>query len=145
MRRDFIAAIALAGLMLAGNCAWAADATGLWLTEDGKARVRIARCGAALCGTIAWLREPTDPQTRRPKTDKRNADPAKRNRPMLGVAIVLGMKPSGAEKWEGKVYNAEDGKTYSGYLTLTGATSLKLQGCILGGMICKSQTWSRVR
>ena len=38
---------------------------------------------------------------------------------MIGVPIVLGMKPSGtANKWSGQVYNAEDGKTYLGSLTL---------------------------
>src|SRR5262249_53779307 len=73
----------------------AADATGTWLTEDGKARVRIAACGAALCGTVISLKEPNDPQTGRPKTDKNNADAGLRARPMIGVQIVLGMKPSG--------------------------------------------------
>ena len=60
-------------------------------------------------------------------------------------AIVLGMKPSGTpDKWAGQVYNAEDGKTYSGSLTLTGASTLKLEGCALGGLVCKAQTWTRV-
>ena len=67
--------------------------------------------------TIVWLKEPNDPDTRKPKTDKNNSDAAKRSRPLLGVQIVLGMKPAGADKWTGQVYNAEDGKTYSGNLT----------------------------
>ena len=61
---------------------------------------------------------------------------------MIGVQIVLGMKPSGPDKWSGEIYNAEDGKTYSGGLTLTSATSLKLEGCVLR-FLCKSQTWTR--
>ena len=122
----------------------AADATGTWLTEDGKARVRIAACGAALCGTIISLKEPNDPQTSKPKTDKNNADAGLRARPMIGVQIVLGMKPSGtANKWAGQVYNAEDGKTYSGSLTLQDTNTIKLEGCILGGLVCKAQTWTR--
>ena len=64
---------------------------------------------------------------------------------MIGVRIVLGMKPSGADKWAGQVYNAEDGKTYTGYLTLTGASTLRLEGCVLGGLICKSQNWTRTK
>jgi len=59
------------------------------------------------------------------------------------VQIVLGMKPSGDGKWAGQVYNAEDGKTYSGNLTFTGGTSLKLEGCALGGLVCKGQTWTK--
>src|SRR5262249_31748974 len=121
----------------------AADPLGNWHTQSGEATVRIANCGAELCGTIVALKEPNDPATGRPKTDKNNPDAAKRSRPMIGVQIVLGMKPAGANKWNGQVYNAEDGKTYSGSITLQSATSLKLEGCALGGIICKSQTWTR--
>ncbi len=54
------------------------------------------------------------------------------------------MKPDGANKWSGQVYNPEDGKTYSGSITLQDASTIKLQGCLLGGMICKTSTWTRV-
>ena len=132
-------------LALTGSgSAFAAEPNGMWLTQTGTSRIRVADCGGALCGTIVWLKEPNDPDTGKPKTDKNNSDAAKRSRPLLGVQIVLGMKPAGAGKWTGQVYNAEDGKTYSGNLTMTGAGSLSLQGCALGGLVCKSQTWTRV-
>jgi uncharacterized protein (DUF2147 family) len=123
----------------------AVDLMGNWLTENGRSRVRIADCGGALCGTIVWLKEPNDPETGKPKTDKNNADAGKRARPLIGVPIVLSMKPAGADKWSGQVYNAEDGKTYSGNITAQGPNALKLEGCALGGLICKGQTWTRAR
>jgi uncharacterized protein (DUF2147 family) len=142
MRRTLLAAAAI--LLLAGaESARAADPLGNWLTQTGGSRIRIADCGGALCGTIVWLKEPTDPDTGKPKTDKNNSDATKRSRPLIGVQIVLGMKPSGAGKWAGQVYNAEDGKTYSGNLTFTGGDSLQLQGCALGGLVCKAQTWTK--
>jgi uncharacterized protein (DUF2147 family) len=122
---------------------FAADPLGTWHTEGGEATVRMVNCGPELCGTIIALKEPNDPATGRPKTDKNNPDAAKRSRPIIGVQIVFGMKPNGANKWSGQVYNAEDGKTYSGNITLQSATSLKLEGCVLGGIICKGQTWTR--
>ena len=132
-------------LALTGSgSALAAEPTGTWLTQTGGSRIRVADCGGALCGTIVWLKEPIDPDTGKPKTDKNNSDTAKRSRPLLGVQIVLGMKPAGAGKWTGQVYNAEDGKTYSGNLTYSGGDSLQLQGCALGGLVCKSQTWTKV-
>ncbi len=142
MRPILFAAAAL--FLLAGaQSARAQEPVGTWLTESGKSRIKIADCGGALCGTIAWLQEPNDPETGKPKTDKNNSDAAKRGRPLIGVQIVLGMKPSGAGKWAGQVYNAEDGKTYSGNLTFTGGNSLQLQGCALGGLVCKGQTWTK--
>jgi len=142
MRRHLLAAVALIAL-IGAEPARAADPAGMWLTEGGKSRIRVADCGGALCGTIVWLKEPNDPDTRKPKTDKNNSDASKRSRPLIGVQIVLGMKPAGADKWSGQVYNAEDGKTYSGNLTFSGGGSLQLQGCALGGLICKGQTWTK--
>jgi len=121
----------------------AADAFGTWLTGDKEGQVRIVNCGGALCGNLVWLKAPNDPATGRPKTDKHNADASKQSRPLLGVPVVLAMKPSGPGQWSGEVYNAEDGKTYSGSFTLTGPDTADLKGCVLG-ILCKSQTWTRV-
>jgi uncharacterized protein (DUF2147 family) len=120
----------------------AADAIGTWYTGDKESQVRIVNCGGALCGNLIWLKEPNDPATGRPKTDKHNADASKQSRPLLGVPIVLGMKPSGTGQWSGDVYNASDGKTYSGSFTLTGPNSADLKGCVLS-ILCKTQTWTR--
>jgi uncharacterized protein (DUF2147 family) len=140
MRTATVAA-ALLGVSL--GTSFAADPLGTWHTEEAKATVRIAPCGPALCGTIIALKEPND-ATGKPKTDQNNADTGLRSRPVIGVLIVLGMKPSGtANKWSGQVYNAEDGKTYTGNITLQDANTIKLEGCILGGLVCKAQTWTR--
>jgi uncharacterized protein (DUF2147 family) len=141
MRRTLLAAAAF--LVLTGSGVFAAEPLGVWLTEGGKSRIRIADCGGALCGTIVGLQEPNDPETGKPKVDKNNSDAGKRARPLVGVQIVLGMKPAGEGKWAGQVYNAEDGKTYSGNLTFSGGASLKLEGCALGGLVCKGQTWTK--
>jgi uncharacterized protein (DUF2147 family) len=131
------------GLASAANPA--ANPLGTWYTQGNESQVRITNCGNAICGSIVWLKEPNDPQTGKPKTDKDNADAAKQKRPLLGVEIVLGLKPSGtADQWKGQVYNPKDGNTYTGYFTMTGANSAELKGCALG-FICKSQAWTRVK
>jgi uncharacterized protein (DUF2147 family) len=137
----YLAIAPLLGVTITGGAL--ADPGGTWLTQGGTSRIRIDRCGGALCGTIVWLKEPNDRETRRPKTDKNNADAAKRNRRLLGVPIVLGMKPAGGNKWTGQVYNADDGKTYSGNLQEQGPNALRLEGCAMGGLICKGQNWTR--
>jgi len=138
-----VSAIALALILIAP--ARAVEPFGTWLTEDQKGQVRIVNCAGALCGTLVWLREPIDPETNQPKTDKHNVDAGKQGRPLLGIPIVLSMKPNGTpNQWEGQVYNAEDGNTYSGSFTLTGVNSAVLKGCVMGGLICKGQTWTRM-
>jgi uncharacterized protein (DUF2147 family) len=120
-------ALALAGFAAAATGfappAAAQDVAGTWLRDTGASKVRFAKCGEAVCGTIAWLKD---------------ADgPAK-----LGQRIFYDMKPSGAGKWSGSAFNPEDGKTYSGTMTLSGDT-LTTSGCVLGGLICRSVKWAR--
>ncbi|MXN64191.1 DUF2147 domain-containing protein [Stappia sp. GBMRC 2046] len=133
-----IAATAFATIALSVPQAFAADATGIWARPSGSSQIQISSCGNALCGKIIWLKEP--------RNDVNNPDASKRGNPLLGTQIVLGMKPTGkTDTWKGKVYNAEDGKTYTGYITLDGNSKMKLEGCVLGGLICKGETWSRVK
>jgi uncharacterized protein (DUF2147 family) len=139
----WLATVVLSAIALApSGPARAADPLGTWYTADKDSQVRITKCGEALCGVLVGLKEPNDPATGRPKTDKNNADASKQNRPLLGVPIVLGMKPSGADQWSGNVYNASDGKTYTGSFTLTGPNTAELKGCVMS-IICKTQTWTR--
>jgi uncharacterized protein (DUF2147 family) len=133
-----------AGLLLAPIVAGAQTTgpAGVWLTQKGDAQVRVAPCGAALCGTIIWLKDPIDSETGRPITDKLNPDPARRNRPIIGLQIMFGMTPSGQDRWSGHFYNSDDGKTYQGNLVQLGPTSVRAEGCFL---ICMGETWQRVK
>jgi uncharacterized protein (DUF2147 family) len=143
-RRAILRSAALFAFFATALPAHAADPTGIWLTEDDGAHVRIYNCGQDLCGTLLSLKEPNDPETGKPKLDKFNQDASKRARPIVGVELMSGLKPNGTpDQWEGSLYNPEDGNTYKGILTLQGLLNLKLQGCVLGGLICKSEIWKR--
>ena len=138
--RDLLAIVfAFALALLVPIAVSAADATGEWLIEDGDARVRIAPCGADLCGTVAWIKEGS------PTVDVNNPDPAKRSRPLIGSEVLLGLKPSGTSEWTGSLYDAENGRTYVGKLTIVDERHIKVAGCVLGGLICETQTWTRTK
>jgi len=136
-----VSAIALTLILIASSRA--ADPLGTWLTSDKKGKIRIVSCGAAICGNLVWLAEPLDPETHQSKVDKHNSNASLQSRPLLGIPIVLNMAPTGGDKWEGQVYNAEDGGTYTGSFAMTGANTAELKGCVMGGLICKGQTWTR--
>ncbi|MBI3435423.1 MAG: DUF2147 domain-containing protein [Proteobacteria bacterium] len=136
----------IAIVLALGLCpAIAADPIGTWLTAEGESRIGIAPCEDALCGTILQLRDPIDPRTGRAKTDRNNPDPTRRDQPMLGLQILLPMRPGAKpQTWEGNIYNALNGNIYHGRITLVEANTLKVEGCVLGGLICGSSTWTRV-
>lgn len=130
------------GVLVAAN---AADPSGIWHTRGQLAQVQIKKCAEDLCGTIIALKDPIDPATGKPQTDSENADAAKRNRPVIGLQVLTGMKPAGANTWSGVLYSPEEGKAVSGNLTLKDANTLSVEGCLLGGLLCRSETWTRVR
>ena len=117
------------------------DPSGVWLTQAGDAKVAVSRCGAALCGRVVWLKAPIDGATGKPQVDDKNPNPKFAKRPIMGLQLFIGMRPQGARKWSGRIYNADDGKSYVSNVTLENASTLKVQGCV--GGFCGGETWSR--
>jgi uncharacterized protein (DUF2147 family) len=107
-----------------------ADVVGEWWTPGLAARVRIEPCGdGRVCGRIAWLWDETPPGI---------AD----RRPLLGRPVIERMRPTAPARWsEGRLYNPEDGRDYTGSLTLRDAATLVVEGCVL--FVCRTQLWRR--
>jgi uncharacterized protein (DUF2147 family) len=116
---------------------------GIWLTQAGDANVKVSRCGGGLCGVIVWLKEPIDPETGKPAIDDKNPNPALATRPMIGLPLFRGMRPSGPNKWSGQIYNADDGKSYASSVSVMGPDSLRVEGCV--GALCGGETWTRAK
>jgi len=128
---------ALSGLPADFAAAAEPQPLGEWRVANGLANIRIDDCDGALWGIISWEKEPGG-------TDSNNPNPAERNRPTLGLHILLNMKPAKAGLWQGEVYNAENGKTYDSKISLTAPDVLRIEGCILG-FLCGGENWTRVK
>ena len=131
--------VAYSGIFLATGLAsaLAADPTGDWRVQDGVANIRVAECNGSMWGVVAWEKISGG-------QDKNNPDVSKQNRPTLGMPILLDMKKKpGLDQWEGQVYNAKDGQTYSSTIKPVGTDQLEIQGCVLG-FLCGGETWTRV-
>lgn len=134
VRRFRRTSLALAGLLLSTGSVLAADVTGEWWVEGRFGRVRIEQCNDRMWGLISWERASG-------ATDYNNPDPAKRARPTLGMPILLGMKKTADNRWDGEVYSPEDGKNWTVNISLVSADQLRLQGCLL--FFCGGQVWAR--
>jgi uncharacterized protein (DUF2147 family) len=139
--------LALAALAMAGISAARAQAggevSGIWLTQAADAKVRVSKCGAGICGVVVWLKTPVDPATAKPAVDDKNPNPSLAKRPMIGLPLFSGMQPSGANRWSGQIYNADDGNSYASNVSVAGPDSLRVEGCV--GGLCGGETWSRSR
>jgi uncharacterized protein (DUF2147 family) len=131
--RRLLLPVAIAGAMLCGSAA-AGEPTGTWITQTGDSKISIVPCGGGFCGNIVWLKEE--------KQDTNNPDPALRGRSLVGLRLFSDMQGSG-NTYSGKLYNPRDGKTYSGKLKTVGADKLDLAGCVLAGLVCKHEVWTK--
>ena len=129
MKRTMIAAIV--GIGFAGTAMAADPAVGVWKTQpdDGAyAHVKMTPCGGAICGTIQ-------------RTFNASGEYKSEN---IGKQLVIDMKPDGSGKYAGKVWRPSNNKIYIGKMTVAG-NSLKLSGCVAGGLLCSKQDWQRVQ
>lgn len=139
------AIIAIAAFLLASSPAGAAEPLGLWITNEGKARVLLEACeDERLCGAIVWLRQPLSSKGK-PLADGNNTDPKLRKRPIIGLPVVLAMTRSGAATWQGSVYSPEKGKAYEVELNQVSDVRIEITGCGLMGLICETHVWERAR
>src|SRR5882762_5823698 len=117
--------------------ALAADPAGDWMVADQVANIRVAECNGSMWGVVAWEKTPGG-------RDKNNPDVSLQSRPTLGMPILIDMKKKpGIDQWEGQVYNAKDGKSYSSTIKPVSPDQLEIQGCVLG-FLCGGETWTRV-
>jgi uncharacterized protein (DUF2147 family) len=137
--RNIMRTVTYSGIFFATGFApaFAVDPTGDWRVADGVANIRVAECNGSMWGVVAWEKMPGG-------RDKNNPDVSKQNRPTLGMPILIDMKKKpGVDQWEGQVYNAKDGQSYSSTIKPAGPDQLEIQGCVLG-FLCGGETWTRV-
>ena len=143
MRRILATTLLVVGLPVVVSAALAdGHANGVWRMANGKVTVRLAPCGGNLCGTVIGLKKPLDKHGK-PKLDKENPNAALRNRPVIGLTILSNLKPAGDDRWNGTIYNPDDGSTYKSKLRLQNANTMKVEGCVV--VFCKSMKFIRVK
>ena len=124
MRVRAQAAIAAVAVLFVATAARAAEPYGTWTRPSTGTQVDFYNCGGNLCAKVASVKDQSKKES-------------------VGKAIMTGAKKSGDNKWEGDLLNLDDGKTYSGVVTLEGPNALNLKGCALGGLICKGETFTK--
>jgi uncharacterized protein (DUF2147 family) len=102
----------------------AAELGGVWMRDDGNARVRIAPCGDKTCATNLWI-----------------GDTSKGEAP--GDRLVMTLKRSSDTEFSGDAYDPKRGMTYSVDITI-GNQAMTTRGCILVRLVCKTIRWAQV-
>lgn len=123
-----------------------ASPVGLWKNIDDKtgkpkAEIRISEANGVLQGRIEKLFRAPD-QEQNPICDK--CEGADKGKPMVGLAIINGMKKDGDEYNGGTILDPENGKVYKSKMKLANdGKKLDVRGYIGVPMLGRSQTWVR--
>lgn len=133
MRKFIVASAALAALVtLVSAPAQAAD-LGVWTGPKDNVRVAIRDCGGSTCGTVVYA------------SPKAEADARKSGlKTLVGQQLLRDFEPTGRGNMRGKVYVPTLKVTLVGTAEFIDARTMKAKGCVLGGLICKAQTWHRI-
>ena len=70
---------------------------------------------------------------------------AEKNKPILGMTIINGLKKDGDEYNGGIILDPTNGKKYKCYITLDSPDKLKLRGYIGFSLMGRTQYWTRVK
>jgi uncharacterized protein (DUF2147 family) len=119
---------AFSALMLtaaASQAQQSADPSGVWVRDDGNARVRIAPCGRNICATNLWIRDTSKGEE-------------------AGDRLIMSLRPKSPDTLSGTAFDEKRERTYSITVQVSD-NALLTRGCILGGVLCKNVRWQSAR
>ncbi len=103
---------------------------GLWKNPIGSAIIAISPCGKLLCGKVVWA------------SARGQREVARTTSHVVGTVVLTGVRPSG-NGWSGRLFIPDDNIHVAARLQLLSGSELKLTGCAVAGIFCRSQIWTR--
>ena len=95
--------------------------------------VRTGPCGERLCGWIVWANQEAQNDARDGGTPK-----------LIGTALLENYRADRPGSWSGTVFVPDMNRRFYSIIQHVGPDQMKVKGCILGGLLCKSQLWHRI-
>lgn len=123
-------AAALPLLALAAAQSPVAPIQGLWKNPIGSAIIAIEPCGQSLCGRVVWA------------SQRGQREVASHTKQVVGMTVLSGLRPDGGH-WSGTLYILDDNIQVAARLQPIAQSEMKLTGCALIGLICRTQVWTR--
>ena len=131
--RKIIISIAAMTLASAPASASAQAIEGQWTNYKKNVVVQVERCGAAYCGRVVQASAKAQEKARKGGTPQ-----------LVGTQILTGLKPIGGGKFRGKAFVPKRNIHATATVRQLGDDVMQVQGCVLGGLLCDNEKWTRV-
>jgi len=106
--------------------------TGRWKNPSGSVIVAIDACGSAYCGTVEWASDGAKADSKKGGTSS-----------LVGTQLMTGFATAGPGRWKGRLFIPDLNRRSKAELKMVGPSQLKVTGCAVGRLVCKSQLWTR--
>lgn len=107
---------------------------GDWRNTKNTIHMRVRPCGQAMCGTVTWA------------GDQQRADARKGSgKDLLGATLLRDLRQGDDGKWRGKVYVPDIDSNVSATIIQLNSYTIRISGCTLVGIICRTQHWHRLK
>ncbi len=133
MKRILLRVGVAAALLGLPGVALAAPLEGRWANPKRSVVVQVSQCGNAYCGTVIRASDKAKANARKGGTQN-----------LIGTRILSGLKPAGNNRYKGKVFVPKRNIFASATVRQVGANVMEVEGCVIGGLLCDEQRWTRV-
>lgn len=106
---------------------------GRWSNPSGSVIISIGTCGELLCGRVQWASDEALADARKGGTD-----------PLVGVQVLSDIMPKGEGRWKARLFVPDLNKRSRADIRQLKINQLKVTGCAVGRLICRSQIWTRI-
>jgi len=114
---------------------------GTYLKADGKSKIEFFKSGDTYSGKIVWLKDPND-EAGKPKKDVKNPDKSLRNRALIGLVNITGLKYDGEGSYiDGKAYRPVEGDEVKFKIKVNGDGTISVTGSKYG--FSKTEIWKK--
>ncbi|MCA6436805.1 MAG: DUF2147 domain-containing protein [Bacteroidetes bacterium] len=117
------------------------EITGVWLTQDKEVKVEIYENNGKYFGKSIWLKNPNT-KNGNPRLDERNPNQSLRKRSLLNLVILTDFIYEDKEWIDGRLYDPNEGETYSCKMWLENPKVLKVRGYV--GFLYETETWTKL-
>jgi uncharacterized protein (DUF2147 family) len=105
---------------------------GSWSNPSGSVVIAIDICGETLCGRVQWASDKALADARKGGTES-----------LIGAELLSDIVPKGEGRWGTKLFVPDLNKRSKADIRQVGINQLKVTGCAVGRLMCKSQIWTR--
>lgn len=106
---------------------------GQWKNPKGSVVVQVRPCGAAYCGTVVQA------NAKAKRTAAKGGTPN-----LIGTRIMSDMRPVKDGVFKGHAFDPKRNIRAPATIRVVSPSTLSIKGCLVGGMICKEQRWTKV-